>query len=141
MVHWSFAFLLIGGIVLVITRAGDNKVAQIEFTEARLENNGNLKIAYHYTTPSGTFLLETDFENAAKAAESRGSGTGVNSSSSGYSVSIPNISTPPPSMLVTTGKTYYLSLRDHTVLPMYHFTNDSGTVYHGELSLMRLGAK
>jgi len=135
-VHLStFGFFLITGAVLMNSCARNDGMAKIEFSQAQIETNGSPKIAYRYTTTSGTFLLETDFENGAKTAESRGSGAGVNDSSSGYSVSVPNISSPPPSMLVTTGKTYYLNLREQ--LPMYYFTNNSGTAYHGELSLHR----
>ena len=140
-VHLStFAFLLISGALLILLCGGSNRLATIQFSEAQLETNGSLKIAYHYTTPTGTLLLEKDFENGAKTAESSGnSPSSASESSSGYSVSVPNISSPPPSMLVTTGKTYYLKLNDQ--LPMYSFTNNSGRTYHGELSLNRLGAK
>jgi hypothetical protein len=135
----GFVALLICGTGLFLSCAGDNGVAKIEFYDARVETNGSLKIAYRYTTPSGTFLLETDFENGTETAESRGSGAGVSDSSSGYSVSIQNIPSPPPSMLVTTGKTYYL--KPHEKLPMYDFTNNSGKTYHGDLSLERLSQK
>lgn len=131
----SFVVLLICGAGLCPSCAGDNGVAKVEFSEARLETNGSLKIAYRYKTPSGTFLLETDFENGAQTAESRGSSAGVRDSSSGYTVTIPNLPSPPHSPLVTTGKTYYLN--PHEKLPMHDFTNNSGRTYHGDLSLER----
>jgi hypothetical protein len=141
-VHLStFSILFIGGAVIILSCVRNNEAAvtatKIKFSAAQFETNGNLKIEYRYTTPSGVCLLEANFENGAVTAESKGSSGGVRDSSSGYSVSVQNIPTPSPSLLVTTGKTYYLNLRDHAVLPMYSFTNNSGRTYHGELSLRR----
>jgi len=141
-VHLStFGFLLIGGAVLILSCVKNNEAAvtatKVEFTAAQFETNGNLRIEYRYSTPSGVCILEKDFENGALTAESKSSSAGVSDSSTGYSVTVQNIPTPSPSLLVATGKTYHLDLREHAVLPMYNFTNNSGRTYHGELSLMR----
>jgi len=138
----GFAMLLTCGTSLIVSCSEEHAaMATIRFSQARLETNGSLKVDYDYTTPSGTILHESDFLNEKITAESSGnSGSSIgmrNSSPSGssYHISVPDVPSPPPSLLVTTGKTYYLKPNDR--LAVYSFTNNSGQTYRGELSLER----
>ena len=113
-------------------------VAKIRFSQAKLEANGALKVDYEYTTSSDTLLVrEKDFVNGTKSGESAGSaGNSLDSQSStktSYHITLRDIPSPPPPMLVTTGQTYYLKLNDH--LPIYNFTNNAEQTYRSELSL------
>jgi hypothetical protein len=131
-----FVVLLICGAVLMAscTASDPNPSASVSFSQARLEAHGSLKVDYDYTTPPGTVLHESDFINGTKTAESYGTG-GSSPSGSSYHISVADTPSPPPAMLVTTGKSYFLKVNDR--LPVYNFTNTSGKSYRGELSLER----
>jgi len=133
---WRFVVPLLCGVVLMVscTPNDPDPSESVSFSQARLEANGSLKVDYDYTTPSRTVLHESNFLNGTKTAESYGTG-GSSPSGSSYHTSIANVPSPPPPMLVTTGKSYHLKLNER--LPIYNITNTSGKTYRGELALER----
>ena len=135
-------------------RGSLHSAAQITFEEAQLDTNGLLTVAYNITTPPETYIRHKTFESGRITSDDNTFWVGAlrfqhpslisdiqnlfqhGKTASKFQTSISGIPSPPPSMLVVTGKTYHLESRDPMLI--YDFTNNSGTTYRAELTLEKI---
>ena len=136
----GFVTVLIFGVALFYLAVARKPSATIRFSEAQLETNGSLTIRCDRTVSWGSAwrasLSRKEFVGGKKTGEGEWSGNGLTGSDIDTwheQLELSAIPHPLPSVLVAKGRTYQLKLHDH--LPIYNFTNNSGTVYYAEISL------
>ena len=134
----GFAVLLIGCAGFILSWGGSEPSGKINFSHIEFATNATIKTPYYYWISHGAYLRQTSFKDGQKIG-GFGEGTKRFFGSTGwrsFDTKVADLSVSPPSMLVTTGKTYYLKLNER--LPIFDFTNNSGVAYRGELSLEHL---
>jgi hypothetical protein len=136
----AFAALLICGFGMFLRSHKPH--ASIRFSQADLDTNGSLTLAYTCTWPSGTYLRHVEFVDSRQTGNGGmggGSWFGLRGSGSGTSKVGFSSPTPTLSLLVQTGKTYTVKLNDR--LELYNLTNQRGKNYRSEFRLEPLDEK
>lgn len=134
----GFVALLAGTSGFILSWGGFEPSGKIKISQIEFATNATIKTPYYYWISHGAYLRQSSFKNGQKI-DGFGEGTKSFFGSTGwrsFDTKIAGLPTPLPSMLVTTGKTYYLKLNDR--LPLFDFTNNSGDTYRGELSMEHL---
>ena len=131
----GFFAVLLGAGGFILSWGGFEPSGKIKLSDIEFASNATLKTPYYYWLTHGAYLRQTSFKDGQKIG---GFGDGTKSFFGSYGwrsfdTKVADLPTPPPSMLVTTGKIYYLKLNER--LRLFDFTNNSGESYRGELSL------
>jgi len=112
--------------------------ATIQFTQASLDTNGELILAYSHTQSAGTLLRDIQTEGGSVSGEGdSGASSWLGLRISGHgSMTVGFYKPPTGALLVQTGKTYTVDY-NHSLL-VYDFTNAPAGAYRCEFRLQPL---